>query len=58
MSNVCDPSPIETASHQYLARDGLYYNGYAASYDCAEDYFGPAWKKIAEALEREIKEAE
>lgn len=29
-------------TNRYLARDGLYYNGYALSSDAGEDYFSDA----------------
>lgn len=44
-----------TESNRYLARDGKYYNGYALSTDCAEDYFGDAFKKIAKEIEKELE---
>ena len=39
-----------TESNKYLARNGLYYNGYALSADCAEDAFGECFKKMADEL--------
>lgn len=45
-----------TKVNRYLAKNGLYYNGYIGSSDCADDYFTDAVLKIAEALKKELKE--
>lgn len=45
-----------TYDNNYLARDGLYYNGYPASSDCAEDSFGECMRSLAKKIEQELKE--
>lgn len=44
----------QTETNRYLARNGLFYNGYFGSADCAEDAFGSAIEKIKNALEAEL----
>jgi hypothetical protein len=45
-----------TSECRYKAkRDGLYYNGYMSSIDCAYDSFDEAWKKIADELKADIE---
>lgn len=48
------PNP-EDGKH-YKARNGLYYNGYCLSADCAEDAFGECMKKLSDELEKELKD--
>ncbi len=43
-----------TGNNRYLARDGLYYNGYLGSTDAAEDAFGPAMKEISEKIQADL----
>lgn len=43
-----------TDSNRYLAKDGLYYNGYMGNPDAADDAFGDCFREIAEKLLAEI----
>lgn len=52
LGGVINPEP-ET-NKMYKARNGLYYNGYIHSDDCAQDAFGEAFKKTADLLEKEL----
>lgn len=53
-SNILGGTEKPTDSNRYLARDGLYYNGYCLSTDCAEDAFGECFRKISNELAKEL----
>lgn len=52
--NLLGATTEPTETNQYLARDGLYYNGYSLSYDCAEDAFGECFERIRDAMHKEL----
>lgn len=52
--NILGGTKYPTEANRYLARDGLYYNGYALSSDCADDFFGDAFKEMANNLARDL----
>lgn len=41
-NNILGATMEPSFTNRYLARDGLYYNGYALSSDAGEDYFSDA----------------
>ena len=43
-----------TGNFRYKGRDGYYYNGYALSSDCADDFFGDAVKEMIKDLEKDL----
>lgn len=55
-NNILGGTEKPTESNRYQARDGLYYNSYCLSTDCAEDAFGECMRKMSADLEKEILE--
>ncbi len=43
-----------TITNRYLGRDGLYYNGYMGSIDCAQDAFDEAFDRIKESMAKDL----
>lgn len=56
--NILGGTKEPSESNRYLARDGLYYNGYMGSADAADDFFGDAFRKIAEDIAKDIEAME
>ncbi len=55
MSNLVGGSKEPTDYKRYKSKvDGLYYNGYLMSPECAEEAFGPACRKMARLIEADV----
>jgi len=55
IDHVFEFSHIPNGNCQYRSEiDGHYYKSYIGSPDCAEDAFGEATRKCAEALKKEL----
>ncbi len=54
-NNVLGATLEPTEENRYKARDGLYYNGYMLSSDCAHDAFDEAWQELRKSIEETLK---
>lgn len=53
-NNILGATMELSSTNRYLARDGLYYNGYALSSDAGKDYFRDACDAIVRHIEDDI----